>query len=178
VLAQPGQHTVSIAARRFPVPPSQEPAFQDPAARKAPNTYNFRINDYLRAVEKALAETPPSRRRELLASLSERVEARRVALRATAEREDLLDLFDEDGFDDEVDGDHPPPALEVPVERDTARTDADHAAVEPNAFGERPAGRRVGALAWVLVVAAAMLVMCVAAALTFIFFAVRTGLHQ
>jgi len=38
-------------------------------------------------------------------------------------------------------------------------------------------GRRVGAIAWVLIVAAAMLVMCLAAVLTFAFFMVRASLH-
>jgi hypothetical protein len=150
-----------------------------------PNTYNFRINDYVRAVEKALAETPPSRRRELLANLSERVQARRAALRAGADDEDLLSLFDEDGDrhaareearvsepDDEVDGDHVDPS-EAPVS--PAREEL---MLRPSLEEEKGTTRRVGALAWVLVAAAAMVVMCVAAALTFIFFVVRASIES
>jgi hypothetical protein len=66
--------------------------------------------------------------------------------------------------------------------RDTTHPDGAEHAAAPIALAEEddpplPPARRIGALAWVLVVAAAMLVMCVAAALTFVFLLVRANLH-
>jgi len=125
---------------------------------------------------------PPGRRRELLANLSERVAARRSELRAQSEAHfrrrtsahdaryesgDLFELFGDDDFG--------------PRQRDTTHPDgAEHAvAALPLEEDDDPVpapARRIGALAWVLVVAASMLVMCVAAALTFVFFLVRANL--
>jgi hypothetical protein len=122
---------------------------------------------------------PAGRRRELLANLSERVEARRNELRREAEPArrnglrdgaDLSDLLELFGDEDQRNGPH---------ERDTSHPDgAEHAAAPPVLQDEPPPppARRIGALAWVLVVAAAMLVMCVAAALTFVFLLVRANL--
>ena len=89
------------------------------------------------------------------------------------ESSDLFDLFRDDDFGDDDFG---------PRRRDTTHPDGAEHAVAPHAPGEEddPApvpARRIGALAWVLVVAASMLVMCVAAALTFVFFLVRANLQ-
>lgn len=93
--------------------------------------------------------------------------ARRTRLREEGELNDLLELF---GDEDRSDGPH---------ERDTSHPDgAEHAAAPlvPEDEPAPPPARRIGALAWVLVVAASMLVMCVAAALTFVFLLVRANL--
>jgi hypothetical protein len=161
-----------VRAARFP--PATERTFAKLHLVYSPKPYNLRINAYLRAVEKALAEVPPGRRRELLANLSERVEARRSALRAQAEMNDLLELFDESEVELELDM--------SPRPRDTTHPDGAEHAAAPIALTEEddpptPPARRIGALAWVLVVAASMLVMCVAAALTFVFLLVRANLH-
>ena len=128
---------------------------------------------------------PPGRRRELLANLSERVAARRSELRAQSEAHfrrrtgardaryesgDLFELFGDDAADFSS------------RQRDTTHPDGAEHAVAPLPLDEEddpaPApARRIGALAWVLVVAASMLVMCVAAALTFVFFLVRANLQ-
>ena len=93
--------------------------------------------------------------------------ARRTRLREEGELNDLLELF---GDEDRSDGPH---------ERDTSHPDGAEHAAAPLAPEDEPApppARRIGALAWVLVVAASMLVMCVAAALTFVFLLVRAHL--
>ncbi len=123
---------------------------------------------------------PPGRRRELLANLSERVEARRSELRAREEMSHLLELFEEHDIELDLELD-----LDVdarPHVRDSTHPDGAEHAAAPIPLAEEddppaPPARRIGALAWVLVVAAAMLVMCVAAALTFVFLLVRANLH-
>jgi len=115
---------------------------------------------------------PPGRRRELLANLSERVEARRSELRAQDEVSHLIELFEEHEIEIDVRSHH----------RDTTHPDGAEHAAAPIVLAEEddpptPPARRIGALAWVLVVAASMLVMCVAAALTFVFLLVRANLH-
>jgi hypothetical protein len=107
----------------------------------------------LRAVEEALADLPASRRAELLSDLSERIAARKSELNPEGELADLMELLDDNVV---VPEEEEPPAPE-PVE------------VTP--------GRRAGAVAWVLIVAAAMLVMCVAAVLTFGFLVVGASLR-
>jgi hypothetical protein len=110
----------------------------------------------LRAVEEALAELPASHRAELLSELSERVAARKAELNPEGELAEILDLLADN---DQVPASAPPPPSEEeePVE------------IAP--------GRRAGAIAWVLIVAAAMLVMCLAAVVTFGFFMLRASLH-
>jgi hypothetical protein len=51
------------------------------------NTYDGLVNDYLRAVEEALAGVPANRRAELLADLSEHIAARRAELSPEQETE-------------------------------------------------------------------------------------------
>jgi len=117
---------------------------------------------------------PPGRRRELLANLSERVEARRSELRAQEEMSHLIELFEEHEIELDLDV--------RPHYRDTTHPGGAEHAAAPIVLAEEddpptPPARRIGALAWVLVVAASMLVMCVAAALTFVFLLVRANLH-
>jgi hypothetical protein len=163
---------VSRLVRPADLPPATERTFANVPLDWSPKPYNLRINAYLRAVEKALAEVPPGRRRELLANLSERVEARRSELRAEEEMSHLIELFEEHEIELDV----------RPRYRDTTHPDGAEHAASPIALVEEddpptPPARRIGALAWVLVVAASMLVMCVAAALTFVFLLVRANLH-
>jgi hypothetical protein len=223
-----GMAPVSRPVRAGRLPLATERTFREPSSRPAHKPYNLRINAYLRAVEKALAEVPPGRRRELLANLSERVAARRSELRAQEEMSHLLELFEEHDIELDLEHDiehdmeldvqrgghrggyrsgrreaHPDPRRDVrrganrdayrdahrdagpdirAHARDTTHPDGAEHAAAPIALAEEddpplPPARRIGALAWVLVVAAAMLVMCVAAALTFIFLLVRANLH-
>jgi hypothetical protein len=165
---------VSRLVRLAGLPPATDLSFANVPLESAAKPYNLRINAYLRAVEKALAEVPPGRRRELLANLSERVEARRSELRAQAEMSHLIELFEEHEIDLELDL--------RPRYRDTTHPDGAEHAAAPIVLAEEddpptPPARRIGALAWVLVVAASMLVMCVAAALTFVFLLVRANLR-
>jgi hypothetical protein len=118
------------------------------------------INDYVRAVEQALAQVPAGRRRELLAAMSERVQARRVQLReatygehALYERNDLLELFN-----GEVE--EPGAVMVLP---------------DPVAL---PASRRIGALAWLILLTVAVVLMCASATVTFAAFALQAALHK
>ena len=139
--------TPSVSSRRAAVHLTLE-------TEGADKSYSRRINDYLRAVEEALAHLPASRRAELLANLSDRIAARRAELHPNGELAEILELLDDNGV---------VPENEVPPEP------------EPEQVEITP-GRRAGALAWVLIVAAAMLVMCVAAVLTFAAFMVKASL--
>ncbi len=101
----------------------------------------------MRAVEKALADLPESRRAELLSDLSVRIAARKAELNPDGDLAEILDLLD----DNQVVPESEPDPIEITP------------------------GRRLGAVAWVLIVAAAMLVMCLAAVLTFGFFMLRAA---
>ena len=111
-------------------------------------------------MEEALADLPASRRAELLSELSERIAVRKAELNPEGELAEILELLD--------DNDLVPP---------TASADDPAPASDDEPPIDITPGRRVGAVAWVLIVAAAMLVMCLASVLTFAFFMVRASLR-
>jgi hypothetical protein len=116
-------------------------------------------------VEEALADLPPARRAALLADLSTQVAAKRVRLQAELSSRpggvrSLLDILDRPDIDwDELpDGeptDHPSGALVT----DTGEV------VRPVEVTATSTTRRVGALAWVLIMTVAMILMCAAGAI-------------
>ena len=121
-------------------------------------TYDDLVNDYLRAVEQALADVPAHRRDELLADLSEHVAAKRAELEPGTETEvevrTILELL---GTPDEL-------AAEARVEDPPAAP----VLIEPK--------KKSAAVIWVLITIAAFATMCVAAALLgFVFFAAARG---
>jgi hypothetical protein len=167
----------------------------DPADPTSP--YDRWVNDYLRAVEQALAEVPASSRNELLSDMSHRMAVRQAELNPDAGLSGILRLDKEQAHRADA---HPGPAASGPAASGPASgahagsatgAAADAAAAEPaesmdplmedefpsleDESIEVTPSRRLGALAWVLIVAAAMLVMCVAAALTVAFFLVRAA---
>ncbi|MFG2043401.1 HAAS signaling domain-containing protein [Dactylosporangium sp. NPDC048998] len=111
------------------------------------NTYDDLVNDYLRAVEQALAGVPANRRAELLADLSEHIAAKRAELSPDRETEvevrSILELLgdpEEVAAEALVDAESPPPILIQPKKRSTA-------------------------LIWVALTIAAVATMCVVAGL-------------
>ncbi|WP_426508613.1 HAAS signaling domain-containing protein [Dactylosporangium sp. McL0621] len=107
------------------------------------NTYDDLVNDYLHAVEQALAGVPANRRAELLADLSEHISAKRAEIAPGEETEvevrSILELL---GDPDEV-------AAE-------ARLDDPHSApilIEPK--------KKSAALIWVIITIAAVASLCV-----------------
>ncbi|WP_432981723.1 HAAS signaling domain-containing protein [Dactylosporangium sp. CA-233914] len=124
------------------------------------NTYDDLVNDYLRAVEQALAGVPAHRRAELLADLSEQLAAKRAELAPGKETEievrSILELL---GDPEEV-------AAEAlyDAEPTAAPAPAPPIVIEPK--------KRSAALIWVLVTIGAVATMCVLAGLAaFVLFA-------
>lgn len=107
------------------------------------NTYDGLVNDYLRAVERALDGVPAARRDELLADLSDHIAAKlaeqgSAAHASAAEVHSVLDLL----------GDPHELAAEL------------RAAEAPAPIEINP-GRKVGALIWVLITIATVSLLCV-----------------
>ncbi|MGI5245997.1 HAAS signaling domain-containing protein [Dactylosporangium sp. CA-139066] len=115
------------------------------------NTYDDLVNDYLRAVEQALAGVPANRRAELLADLSEHIAAKRAELSPDQETEvevrSILELL----------GDPEELAAEF------------HATTAPDAPADPPIliepKKRSAAVLWVGLTIAAVATMCVVAGL-------------
>jgi len=132
----------------------------------------------LRAVEEALADLPASRRAELLSELSERIAVRKAELNPEGELAEILELLDDNDLMPAPPApDDPTPGPASPSASASASAFASASASDDEDPIDIAPGRRVGAIAWVLIVAAAMLVMCLAAVLTFAFFMVRASLH-
>ena len=116
------------------------------------NTYDHLVNDYLRAVEQALAGVPAGRRDELLADLSQHIAAKRAELQPEQETEvEVRSIIELLGDPEEV-------AAE-------ARLDAEPAppvVIQP--------GRKLGALIWVALTIGAVATMCVAVGLIGVLF--------
>ncbi|GAA2329369.1 DUF1700 domain-containing protein [Dactylosporangium salmoneum] len=110
------------------------------------NTYDDLVNDYLRAVEQALAGVPANRRAELLADLSEHIAAKRAELSPEEETEvevrSILELL---GDPEEV-------AAEAMLDNDPSPPPV---VIQPK--------KRSAALIWVAVTIAAVAMMCVVA---------------
>jgi uncharacterized membrane protein len=113
------------------------------------NTYDVLVNDYLRAVEQALAGVPANRRAELLADLSEHIAAKRAELSPDQETEvevrSILELL----------GDPEELAAE-------ARADADAAPPPPILIEPK---KRSAAMLWVGLTIAAVTTLCILAGL-------------
>ncbi|MET7394583.1 hypothetical protein ABZS66_13935 [Dactylosporangium sp. NPDC005572] len=122
------------------------------------NTYDDLVNDYLRAVEQASAGIPASRREELLADLSQHIAAKRAELSPETEVEvrSILELL----------GDPSDVAAEAMLDNDPALP-APPIQIQP--------GKKLGALAWVLLTVAAVSTLCVAAVLVGVFFFAWSG---
>ncbi|MEV8510764.1 hypothetical protein [Dactylosporangium sp. NPDC051484] len=121
------------------------------------NTYDGLVNDYLRAVEQALAGVPANRRGELLADLSEHIAAKRAELAPDQETEvevrSILELLgdpEEVAAEAMVDAEPPPPPPPI--------------LIEPK--------KRSAALIWVAVTIAAVATMCLLGVLILAFFSV------
>jgi len=116
------------------------------------STYDHLVNDYLRAVEQALAGVPASRRDELLADLSQHIAAKRAELTPEQDTEvEVRSILELMGDPEEV-------AAE-------ARLDAESAppiVIQP--------GRKLGALIWVALTIGAVVTMCVVVGLIGVFF--------
>ncbi|MEU7868175.1 hypothetical protein [Dactylosporangium sp. NPDC049140] len=122
------------------------------------NTYDDLVNDYLRAVEQALAGVPANRRAELLADLSEHISAKRAEIAPGEETEvevrSILELL---GDPDEV-------AAEARLDEDP------HSApilIEPK--------KKSAALIWVIITIAAVASLCVVGVLAIGFLAFYGG---
>ena len=107
------------------------------------NPYDDLVNDYLRAVEQALTDVPASRRDELLADLSQHIAAKRAELTPDRETEvevrSILELLGDPAdvaAEAMIDTDPPPPIM-----------------IEP--------GKKLGAIAWVLITIASVSTLCV-----------------
>ncbi|GGM88728.1 hypothetical protein ACFFX1_13475 [Dactylosporangium sucinum] len=116
------------------------------------NTYDDLVNDYLRAVEQALAGVPAGRRDELLADLSQHIAAKRAELSPETEVEvrSILELLGDPSdvaAEAMLDNDQPPPP---PIQ------------IQP--------GKKLGALAWVLLTVAAVATLCVVTVLAGVLF--------
>jgi uncharacterized membrane protein len=111
------------------------------------NTYDDLVNDYLRAVEQALAGVPANRRAELLADLSEHIAARRAELAPGQETEvevrSILELL----------GDPQDVAAEVRSDQDLPVEVAPPILIEPK--------KRSAAVIWVALTIAAVATLCV-----------------
>jgi uncharacterized membrane protein len=122
------------------------------------NTYDDLVNDYLRAVEQALAGVPANRRAELLADLSEHISAKRAEIAPGEETEvevrSILELL---GDPDEV-------AAEARLD---VAFDAAPILIEPK--------KKSAALIWVLITIAAVASLCVVGVLGIGYFAFRNG---
>jgi uncharacterized membrane protein len=119
------------------------------------NTYDGLVNDYLRAVEQALAGVPASRRDELLSDLSQHIAAKRAELAPDQETEvevrSILELL----------GDPEDVAAEAMID------------TEPEPPIVIQPGKRLGAVAWVAITIAAVSTMCVVTGLIGVLFFAR-----
>lgn len=113
--------------------------------------YDELVDDYLRAVEHALAGAPADRREALLADLSRRIAAKRAELPPQRETElevrSILQLL----------GDPAEVAAEA-----VADSPAPPVVIEPHA--------RTGAMLWVILTIAAVMTLCVVASLAAVLF--------
>jgi hypothetical protein len=111
-------------------------------------------------VEQALADLPPTRRAALLADLNSQVAAKRAQLHPEPARpggvRSLLDILDRP---DEAWDDRPDDELSGAVVTDTGEV------LHPVEVTIPSTTRRVSALAWVLIMAVAMILMCAAGAI-------------
>jgi uncharacterized membrane protein len=111
------------------------------------NTYDDLVNDYLRAVEEALAGVPAGRRDELLADLSQHIAAKRAELspdrHTEVEVRTILELL----------GDPAEVAAEAMIDAEPS----------PPILIQPP--KKLGALIWVLLMIGAIATLCVAAGL-------------
>jgi uncharacterized membrane protein len=107
------------------------------------SAYDVLVNDYLRAVEQALAGVPANRRAELLADLSEHISARRAELGPEETEVEVRSILELLGDPEEV-------AAE-------AAYDAKPIVIEPK--------RKSAAVIWVLITIAAVASLCVLAGL-------------
>ncbi|WP_238008327.1 DUF1700 domain-containing protein [Dactylosporangium sp. AC04546] len=117
------------------------------------NTYDDLVNDYLRAVEQALSGVPAGRREELLADLSQHIAAKRAELSPETEVEvrSILELL----------GDPSDVAAEAMLDNDP---------LPPPAPIQIQPGKKLGALAWVLLTVAAVSTLCVVTVLAGVLF--------
>jgi uncharacterized membrane protein len=115
------------------------------------NTYDVLVNDYLRAVEQALAGVPANRRAELLADLSEHISAKRAELGPEETEVEVRSILELLGDPDEV-------------AADAAATDAADAAYDAKPMVIEPK-RKSAAVIWVLITIAAVASLCVLAGL-------------
>src|SRR5258705_11162393 len=117
------------------------------------NTYDDLVNDYLRAVEQALAGVPASRRDGLLSDLSQHIGAKRAELAPDEETEvevrSILELL----------GDPEDVAAEALIDAEPPLV------IQP--------GKRLGAAAWVAIMIAAVSTLCGGAGLIGAFFLFR-----
>jgi uncharacterized membrane protein len=124
------------------------------------NTYDDLVNDYLHAVEQALAGVPANRRAELLADLSEHISAKRAELAPGEETEvevrSILELLgDPEDVAAEARYDAAPEPGAAPI------------VIEPK--------KKSAALLWVLITIAAVATLCVLGVLAVGFFAFRSS---
>jgi len=115
-------------------------------------------------VEQALADVPPTRRAALLADLSQQVAAKRARLQAEPAAgggvRSLLDILDRPDVDwDEIPDDDLERELAGAIVTDSGEVVHTVEVTAPSAT------RRVGALAWVLIMTVAMILMCAAGAI-------------
>jgi uncharacterized membrane protein len=120
--------------------------------------YDDLVNDYLRAVEQALADVPADRREELLTDLSEHIAAKRAELGPANETE-----------------------VEVRTILELLGTPSDLAAEAHAALDDPPPPpvliqpkKKSAAVIWVLITIAAVATMCVAAVLLGVVFFAAT----
>jgi uncharacterized membrane protein len=107
------------------------------------NTYDDLVNDYLRAVGQAMAGVPASRRDELLADLGQHIAAKRA------------ELTPEGGTEVEVRS-----ILELLGDPEDVAAEAMIDAVPEPPIVIQP-GKKLSAMAWVLITIAAVLTLCV-----------------
>ena len=130
------------------------------------NEYDRLVNDYARAVEEALAHLPASHRAQLLDELSERVAAIRSELNSDVLLDEILDSVDPTS-------DEPASSSASTGDSAPASDSASASASASDDLIELTPSRRLGALAWVLIVAATMVVACVGAAILAAFVLLR-----
>ena len=145
------------------------------------STYDDLVNDYLRAVEQALAGVPANRRAELLADLSEHISAKRAELAPGEESEvevrSILELLgDPEEVAAEARYDAPPmfPAGAAHPGPASPSRAAPHPGSSAAAMEIQPK-RKSAALIWVILTIGMVATLCVAAGLLMVFFFAARG---